>query len=157
MKKLYKQLIIILSLSTLLGCASNQEAGIDAPEETVSRRSDCISKGSIRDYRVLDAQNLIVSEGASRKYHVALSRRANGLRSSTAIGFQSTSSRVCGGFDSLIYDDAFGAEKIRITSIRRLTPEEEDDLLVRYGLREPEVQEPRQPNEVEGAEVEELD
>ena len=157
MKKLYKQILIASFSSLLLGCAGSDEADFGDAEETVSRRSDCISKGSIRDYRVLDAQNLLVTEGASRKYHVELSRRANGLRSTTAIGFQSTTSRVCGGFDSLIYDDSFGAEKIRIASIRRLTPEGEQDLLVRFGLREPEVQEPRQPEKVEGAEVEELD
>lgn len=157
MKTLYKQYFMILSLSVILGCAGSREAGSEPAEQPVSRRSDCISKGSIRDYKILDEQNLIVTEGVSRKYHVELSRRAFGLKSSFAIGFQSRSERVCGGFDSLVYDDSLRADSIRIASIRRLTPEQEDNLLVRFGLREPELQEPRQPEAVEGAEVEELD
>jgi hypothetical protein len=38
-----------------------------------------------------------------------------------------------------------------------LTPEDEEDLLIRFGKKEPEIEQPRQPEEVEGAEVEELD
>lgn len=157
MKKHYKQLFIYFLLGITLGCASTDEAASGGENETVSRRADCISQGSIRDYKVLDDANLIVTEGASRKYHVVLTRRVIGLRSKYAIGFQSATGRICGGFDSLIVDDSFGPEKVRIESIRRLTPEQEQELLVGYGLREPEFEQPRQPEEVEGAEVEELD
>jgi len=157
MKVYYKQSFIVITLGILLGCSSTEEADSGPTSETVSRHSDCISKGSIRDYRVLDDSNLIVTAGASRRYHVALSRKAFGLRSTLGIAFESSSGRVCGGFDRLIVDDAFGPESIRIAAIRRLTPEQENDLLVRFGLREPEYEQPRQPEKVEGAEVEELD
>lgn len=154
---LNKQIFIIISLSVLCGCAS-QEEGADAPaDESHSRSSDCISKSSIRDYKVLDEQNLIITEGASRQYHMVLNRRAHGIRSMHGIGFRSSSGRVCGGFDSLIVADGFGPQEYRIMSIRRLTPEQAQNLLVRFGLIEPEYEQPRQPQEVEGAEVEELD
>jgi len=154
---LYKHIFIVLSLSVLFACAG-QKTDPDAPlAGSEPRSSDCISKSSIRDYKILDDENLIISEGASRRYHMVLSRKAFGLRASRGIGFLSATSQVCAGFDSLIVDDTFRAEAFRIKSIRRLTPEQEEDLLVRFGLREPEFEQPRQPQEVEGAEVEELD
>lgn len=154
---LYKQIFITLSLCVLFGCASQEEAADGGVDEGHLRSTDCISKSSIRDYKVLDDSNLIITEGASRVYHMALDRRAFGLRSSRGIGFQSSSSRVCAGFDSMVVEEGFGPETYRIKSIRRLTPEQAQNLLVRFGLAEPEFEQPRQPQEVEGAEVEELD
>jgi len=124
---------------------------------TESRGSDCISQMTVRDYRVLDDGNLIVSGSARRKYHVALSRRAFGLRSTWQIGFRSTSGRICAGFSDLIVDDGFGPDRIRIASIRQLTPEEEEDLLIRFGKIESPNKQTAAPAEVESAEVEELD
>jgi hypothetical protein len=57
----------------------------------------------------------------------------------------------------LIVDDGMGVEKIRIRSVRQLTPEEYDDLLVRFGKKEPDVEQTPEPVPIEGAEVEELD
>lgn len=154
---LSKQLFIIITSCGLVACAGGNEAPQQDPEAQVSSRSDCISTGSIRDYTVLDDANLIVTERASRKFHVVLSRGAFGLRSSSRIGFQSDTSRICGNFDNLVIDDGFGPEKIRIASVKRLTPETEEQLLIRFGKKEPENVQPRAPEKVEGAEVEELD
>ena len=156
-KIVIKQNFIVLLLSTLLGCASSNSVDSEVAGGEVSGRADCISQGSIRDYRVLDESNLMVTERASRKYHVELGRRAYGLRASRAIGFESDSSRICGRFDDLVFDGNFGTEKVPIASIRRLTPEQEEDLLIRFGIIKPEYEQPRQPVEVQGAEVEELD
>lgn len=119
--------------------------------------NDCISQGSIRDYEVLDDGNLIVNTGVKRKYHVALVRRGFGLRSSWRIGFKSRSPQVCPGFSELVFDDGTGVQSIQVRSIRALTPEEYDDLLVRFGKKEPEDKQAPEPEKVEGAEVEELD
>ena len=154
---LIKQVLIISTSCLLLACAGSEEQLPEDPTAEVSSRTDCISTGSIRDYTVLDDANLIVTERASRKYHVALTRRAYGLRSSSRIGFQSDTSRICGHFDDLVIDDGFGPEEVRIASVKRLTPEAEEDLLIRFGLKEPEHVQPRAPEKVEGAEVEELD
>ena len=141
----------------LVACAGSDEVESGAATGGNSGRSNCISQSSIRDYRVLDEANLLVTEGASRRYHVQLSRRAYGLRSSRAIGFQTATSRVCAPFDDVVYESSFGTESVSIAAIQRLTPEQEEDLLIRFGIVKPEVEQPRVPEEVPGAEVEELD
>lgn len=125
---------------------------------TRERGRDCISQSSIRDYQILDDSNLIVRAGAKRYYHVELFRRAYGMRSSWLIGFKSFAGHVCGGSGDVIVDDGFGRrESIGIRSIRELTPEEKDELLVAFGKKEPEFEQTPEAEPVDGAEVEELD
>ncbi len=152
-----KQLLIFISSCCLVACASTDQGELEDPMAVESARSDCISQGSIRDYTILDNANLIVTEGVSRKFHVELSRQAHGLRSSSAIGFQSQTGRICEKFSEILVDDGFSMDKIRISSIRRLSPESEEDLLIRFGKIEPNLEQTRQPETVEGAAVEELD
>jgi hypothetical protein len=99
----------------------------------------------------------VVTAQANRKYHVVLSRRAVGLRSSWKIGFRSTTGRICGSFDDILVDDGFGPERIRIAAIRQLTPEEYEELLVRFGKKEPTTEQAPATRDIESAEVEELD
>lgn len=153
MKDSINQIFISLSLCGLSGCASTGE--VDSTPRTGF--SDCIYEGTIRDYTVLDDANLLVTGSAKRKYHIALSRRAHGLRSTWQIGFASPTERICAGFSDIVVDDNAGLEKIRIRSIRRLTAEQADDLLVQYGRKKPEIEQTPTPQPVEGAEVEELD
>jgi hypothetical protein len=105
----------------------------------------------------LDEQNLIVDAIGRRKYHVVLWRRAYGLRGSWGIVFDSQTSRICAGFSEVVFRGDFAEESIRITSIRELTPEDEEYLLIQYGKKEPEIKQTPAPQEVEGADVEELD
>ena len=106
---------------------------------------------------MLDEQNLIVDASARKKYHVVLKRRAYGLRSSWAIGFVgSPTGRVCAGFGEVVFNDQMSGP-VRIASVRQLTPEEEEGLLIQFGLKEPEVKRMPVPQEVEGADIEELD
>jgi hypothetical protein len=158
LKQFIKQSFIILSSCTLVACASpgdSQESAADAVE---SRAHDCISQSTIRDYQVLDDSNLIVTAGAKRKYHVELSRRAFGLRSNWQIGFKSPTGRACAGTGEVIVDDGFGRrESIRLSSVREINPDELDELLVRYGRKAPEFEQAAAQEDVEGAEVEELD
>lgn len=154
---MYKQIFIVSFLSILIACAGGREPSLGDQKATATARSDCISTRTIRDYRVLDETNIVVTAQANRKYHVTLSRRATGLRSSWTIGFRSTSGRVCGGFDDVLVDDGFGPERIRIAAVTQLTPEEYDTLLVRFGKKEPANEPAPATNEVESAAVEELD
>jgi hypothetical protein len=155
--KVLKQLVIVYSSCSLFACATTND-DVNEPEYSQEiRGGDCISQMSIRDYQVLDESNLIVTGAARRKYHVVLSRRAFGLRSTWRIAFQSTSGRVCSAFSDLIVDDGMEVDKIQIRSVRQLTPEEYDDLLVRFGKKEPDVKQTPEPVPIEGAEVEELD
>ena len=105
----------------------------------------------------MDEQNLLIEESARRVYHVVLMRRAFGLRSSWQIAFDSPTGRVCERFSSVMFKGDMGTESIRIDAIRKLTEEEEEDLLITFGKKEPEVQPTPVPREVEGADVEELD
>jgi len=152
-----KQLFIVFISSYLVACAGTPEEGGSLADEARSGRLDCISQMSIRDYQVLDDANLIVTGGGRRAYHVTLYQKAFGLRSTWRIGFKSTAGRACAGSAELIVDSGMGLETYRVRSIRELTPEEHDDLLVQFGKKEPEAGTGPAPEEVEGAEVEELD
>lgn len=153
MKTYINHVFIILILSCLAACAGTNTGD----DRTNSTRSDCIYQPSIRGYSVLDESNLIVSASGRRQYHLVLQRRAHGLRSNWAIGFKSSTSRICAGFSDVVFEGQFDGESVRIASIRELSPEEEEDLLIRYGKLEPEIEQTPVPQEVKGAEVEELD
>jgi hypothetical protein len=105
----------------------------------------------------LDDSNLIVTGAGRRKYHVRLSRRAFGLRSTWTIGFSSSTGLICGNTGELVFRDGFSTETIRVASVRKVGPEEVDELLIRFGLIEPEIEQAPATEEVDGAEVEELD
>ena len=152
-----KQLIIVSYLCFLSACASSDSAPGDPYAEPPTRGSDCISQMTVRDYSVLDDTNLIVTGAASRKYHVTLYRSAFDLRSTWRIGFRSPTGQICPGFSDLVVSDGIGTERIKIRSIRQLTPEEHDELLVSFGKKQPEQPQASEPKEVKGAEVEELD
>ena len=158
MKHVLKQCVLVFFSGSLLACATPGEPSADASLDEDRGGRDCISQSSIRDYQVLDESNLIVTEGVKRKYHVVLSRRAFGLRSTWQIGFHSMSNRICAGMADLVYNDTISrGESIRIHSIREIDPDELDDLLVRFGKKEPDVTQAPAQDDVKGAEVEELD
>ena len=152
-----KQLVMVCSSCCLIACATTNDDPNEPEYRSESRAHDCISQMSIRDYQVLDESNLIVTESGKRKYHVILTRRAFGLRSSWRVAFKSDTGQICSSFSELIVEDGIRPESIRIRSVKRLTPEEYDDLLVRFGIKEPAVKQTSEPEPVEGAEVEELD
>ena len=157
-KTVFKQLFILLTSSVLAACAATTDEAPGGAVGDLPAGSDCIFEGTIRDYAVLDESNLIVTASARRKYHIELNRRAFGLRSSWHIGFTSPTSRICPGFSEVIVDDStMGPEAIRISSIRALSPEEHEDLLIRFGKKEPEIVEAPATEDVGSAEVEELD
>ena len=56
-----------------------------------------------------------------------------------------------------MFDGHLDGESIRIESIRELTPEDEEHLLIRFGKKEPEIKHTPPPEAVKGADVEELD
>ena len=152
-----KQLFTLVLSGILLGCASPGDGYESAGDPAESRSHDCIFQSSIRDYQVLDDRNLVVSAGAKRKYHVELTRRAYGLRSNWSIGFYSPTGRICAGFSEVIVDDGFGRkEKIKLRSVREISPDELEALLVRFGKKDPEEQQAPAEEKVDGAEVEEL-
>ncbi len=154
---LLKQYLTVLISCGLVACAASENGSTSEPFEGSQSGSDCIFEGTIRDYRVLNDSNLLVSGSGTRKYHIELTRPAFGLTTTWRIAFRPQGSRICPGFSEMVVDGNFGPESIRIRSIRRLVPEEYEDFLIRYGKKKPEVEQTRQPEEMQGAEVEELD
>ena len=153
-----KQVVIAVISSSLLACASTNEASSDGESSVRSSRSNCILRSSIRGYTVLDESNLILDGAGRRKYHVGLQRRAYGLKSSQGISFDTSTMRICAKFDVLKYEGYFGGgDSVRIALIRELSPAEHEDLLIQFGKKEPEIEQTPAPQEVKGAEVEELD
>ncbi len=153
-----KQSLIVFFSSIVLGCASSGDSYESAGDPVESRSNDCFLQSSIRNYQVLDDSNLIVTGSGRRTYHIELSSRAVGLRSSWTIGFRSRTGLICSTGSSLVITDGFGPQEssVRLRSVRQITPEELDALLVRFGKKEPEEQQAPAEQEVEGAEVEEL-
>ena len=157
-KTTLKQLLTAVFSCVLAACAAPGEPSDAAAYEGESRGQDCISQSTIRDYQVLDESNLIVTASVKRKYHLELSRRAFGLRSTWQIGFRSPMNRICTNSGELVVDDGFGrTDSIHIRSIRELGPDEVDELLIRFGKKEPDFEQTPSPEEIPGAEVEELD
>ncbi len=153
-----KQMFVLFISCGLVACATSESDVLDADYDALPQGSDCIFEGTIRDYRVLDDKNLVVTASARRKYHIELVHRAFGLRSSWHLGFRSPTSRICPAFSEVIVDDNTGRlEAIRIESIRALSPEEHEALLVHFGKVEPDIEQTPAEEEVDTAEVEELD
>ncbi|MBT8100118.1 MAG: hypothetical protein KJO82_10225 [Gammaproteobacteria bacterium] len=152
-----KHIVTIAISCGLFACATTDSGETTAATEGLPRGSDCISQGTIRDYTVLDDSNLIVRASGRRAYHVQLSRPVWGIKSAWQLGFESRTGQICSSFSDVIVDDKFSGDRVRISSVRRLTPEDEEDLKIRFGKVKPKQEQPREPEPVEGAEVEELD
>ena len=154
---LIKHIITISLLSCPLISVATEE-GRDLAEYTAQTRGrDCISQSSIRDYRVLDESNLIVTGSVRRKYHVALRHRAFGLRSAWQIGFKSPAGRVCPTSGEIVFDNGISTDRVSIYSIREIDEDELDELLVQFGKKKREFEQAPATVELDGAEVEELD
>lgn len=118
--------------------------------------SDCILIRTIRDYRLLDDRNLLIYGPGDRAYYVTLFRPSFELRSSFQMGFSSRDDRLCPFGGDAIVVGSMRREEIAIQSISRVTEEQEEQLLVRYGKKEPAGEQAPAPKDVKGAEVEEL-
>jgi len=147
-----KQKVIIFILSVLLTSCATSERAPAVPDSG----SDCISIRTIRDYTPLDRSRLIIEGGGKRLYYVTLVASSFQLRGSHQIGVNSRDAWLCPyGGDRLVFS-TFGDTSAGIRGIMRITPEQAEELLFRYGKKErPEQQDPAPP-ELDGAEVEEL-
>lgn len=154
---LIKQLLMVSIASGLISCAV-QKSGPDSSLDAVSSSgTDCIFEGTIRDYRVLDESNLVVSASPKKKYHIELNQPALGLSSTWNIGFTSATSRICPGFSSVVFDSNFAPDTVRIRSIRAIDDIEFENLLVHFGKKLPKKIKAPAAEAVDGAKVEELD
>ena len=151
-----KQIVVMFISSLLVACASSTDPMALDHQEAEPRGTDCILEGTIRDYRVLDDSNLVVSTTRKQKYHLRLGYSAMGLSSAWGLGFSSRGAQICPG-DDIVVKNGFDADAIRIYSIRAIDEAEYEHLLVRHGKKVPEKMTAPPEEDVAGAEVEELD
>ena len=152
-----KLVVIVPTLSSLLLFPRALADEFDPAIDLDYRGSDCIWIRTIRDYTALDDKNLLIWASANRPYFVRLFSRAWVLRSSFQLGTVSRDDRLCPyGGDALVFGSA-GRDTARIASIRRISPDEADWLLVRFGKKDPAEEQAPAPEPLESAEVEELD
>lgn len=157
MKTLIKQWLTLSSLSVLLiSCAGVQEdSGLG--KDIDFSGSDCISIRTIRDYTPLDRSTLLMEGSGNRNYLVTLVSPSFELRSAFRLGFSSRDEWLCPyGGDRIVFEGGMAGDDVMIRGISRVTSEQADELLIRYGKKEPDEQKDQAPPEVKGAEVEEL-
>ena len=155
MKTVNKRILTnVLLVFTLSGCAtteSDSELGTDIEYSG----SDCISIRTIRDYTPLDNRNLLIEGAGRRNYLVTLAMSSFEIRSAFGMATVSRDDWLCPyGGDRLVFNGRTEGG-VSIRSISRLTAEQTEDLLIKYGKKEPPEQERPAPD-LEGAEVEEL-
>ncbi len=158
-KMLLKQYLIVFSSSISLASCATTDGGSDLGEDLTGTGSDCISIRTIRDYTALDRRSLLVEASGRRLYYVTLAMPSNELRSSFSIGVESRDQWLCPyGGDRLIFDGLGSTIDMgsSIRGIQRVTPEQAEELLYRYGKKTPPEQQDPAPGKIEGAEVEEL-
>jgi hypothetical protein len=156
LKIVIRQLLVIILSSSFVACAASPDPTAADYEEPEPRGSDCIFEGSIRDYRALDDRNLVVTSTRKQKYHMRLSHSAFGLSSAWGIGFVTRTGQICPGSE-IVVTNGFDPDAVRIYSIRAIDEQEYENLLVRHGEKVPEKVETPPAEDIDGAEVEELD
>jgi hypothetical protein len=154
--KIYQIVIVFIScLFFMEGRAEEDKSA--TPRDLDLRGSDCILIRTIRDYTPLDDRNLLIWGPAKRGYFVTLFRPAFGMRSSFRLGFSSRDDQLCPyGGDSVVFG-GLNDDKISVQSISRVNAEQAEEILIRFGKKEPAEKRTPEPQEVGGAEVEELD
>jgi Family of unknown function (DUF6491) len=145
----------------LLGFALSAEAADPATSGNISdigrNGSDCIWMRTVRDYTPLDDRNLILWGPGKRGYLVTLLYRSFDLRSSMGLGFSSRDDQLCPYGGDEIVVNGLSREAIGIRSIAELDAQQVEQVMIRFGKKEPNEQQTPAGHDVKGAEVEELD
>jgi len=107
--------------------------------EDVSSGDDCMVARTLRDWRPLDNQNLILFGSGRVPYHVELVRPAFGLTYDIMIGVYDRDGRICPyGGDAIILDGPM-PERVSIRNMKRLNDAELERLYVEHGISPPPV------------------
>jgi hypothetical protein len=155
-KNVVLQIVTVLVLCIVGGCAAPGEPDSGSSGDVDFRGSDCILVSTIRDYTPLDDSNLLIYGPGKRAYFVTLVHSTFELRSSFRLQFSSRDGQLCPYGGDEIVVGSFGREAVGIRAISRVTEEQAEQLLIRYGRKEPAEQQAPAPEDVKGAEVEEL-
>jgi hypothetical protein len=152
--KQYIKLLLLLFTSIQFADAQADSGQVAA---NYGRGSDCIWLRTVRDYTTLDDRNLLIRGSGNRSYLVTLQHRSFDLKSSMGLSFASRDDQLCPyGGDAIVFE-GLSKESVRIRSISRVSREQADELMVRFGKKEADEQKIPAPEPVEGADIEELD
>ena len=155
MKTLIKQIVILLLLCNLARVSGAENDAIDGEIDIDYNGSDCIWIRSIRDYTPLDRRTLLIW-GGSRPYYVRLATPTSEMDFGVSVAVHSRDDRLCPyGGDGLVFNH-FNGRPVTVRSISRISKEQAEDILVRYGKSKSAEPQTPAPKEPEGAEVEEL-
>ena len=130
----------ISAILTLGACASTggNEAEF-ASNPAFGSENDCFFARAVSDWRALDNRNLLVFTGRRSPYHVELSTPSRNLRSQETIAFSDRNGRICPfGGDAVIVGGPF-PDRLTISSIRRLSEGELEDVYLQFGVTRPEI------------------
>ena len=153
-----KQLFIVLLSSGMIACAGHGEPPKKGVSEGADDVTDCISVASVRDYRILDDANLIVSAHQQRHYQLLLVRPARSLRHADRLSFVGRGGRICSGSGQLIIRNGVMVESVRVDSVFRISESGIASLMERRSGKAEAVRQTKAPaSDTTGAEVEELD
>jgi hypothetical protein len=156
MKTLLIQFVMAVYLCSTVSIAKAENDDSQVEKDLDFNGSDCIWIRSIRDYTPLDSRTLLIWGGSARPYFVRMSTSSREMDTGIGIAVHSRDDRLCPyGGDGLIFS-TFDPRPVTILSITRITKEQAEDILVRYGKRETDEPQTPAPKEVDGAEVEEL-
>lgn len=155
MKALINQLVTAMLLCSLTSVSGAENDEFDGLKDIDYNGSDCIWIRSIRDYTPLDRRTLLIW-GGSRPYYVRLATPTSEMDFGMSVAVHSRDDRLCPyGGDGLIFS-RFNGRPITVRSISRISKEQAEDILVRYGKSKSAEPQTPVPKEPEGAEVEEL-
>ena len=130
-----KFLIVPIAVLAVSGFATSASGA-----RTESRSyNDCFFARTLRDWRPLDNEHLILFANGRKPYLVELTTPAFGLSFEYKIGVFDRDGRICPyGGDSIIVEGPV-RDRIPIRSIRRLSDTEFDEVLVEYGVKPPVI------------------
>jgi hypothetical protein len=111
-------------------------SGTASRSSTAGLASDCIINRGVRDFDVLDEQNLILYGPGNTAYHVVMATPSTFIRGEIAIGIEDADGRICPyGGDAILVNGPL-TERIPIRAIQGLDAADVEALKVEYGLIE---------------------
>lgn len=152
-----KHSLILVLLHLALTVTAEEQDDSGALPGDFGRGSDCIWLRTVRDYTALDDRHLLIRGTGKRNYLVTLLNRSFDLKSSMGLGFSSRDDQLCPYGGDAIVLEGLSREKVRIRAISQLDDEQAEEIMIRFGQKEPKEQMTPAPKPVKGADVEELD
>jgi hypothetical protein len=133
--------LLASTAALLVGVSASVAAQTAKPARKAAAptHSDCMFARSLRDWRPLDDEHLLLFGPGHTAYLVELVRPAMGLSFNISIGVYDRDGNICPyGGDGIVVEGPI-PERISIRSMQRLDDAELDEVYVRFGIRPPAV------------------